>query len=466
MNKYNCECDISMNRFKKGLARIFATRKISPSRIIVLGFALIIVFGALVLSLPISSVTGECTNFLHCLFTATSATCVTGLSVYDTYSHWNYFGQAVILAMIQTGGLGFMTIIAIFMYTASFAIGIKSKLMIMQNFGLESMHGIKGFVRRAVSFTFICEAIGAVVLSLVYLPELGIKGIWYSVFHSVSAFCNAGFDLNGYIEPGISMRCFYDNPLILITLAMLITIGGVGFFVWDIWITKKTRRVSVYVKMVIVSTLFLLISGTILICLTEWNNPETIGEFTAWQKFLNAFFQSATLRTAGFESIPQVALTQTGKIVSILYMFIGGSAGSTAGGVKTVTVFVIILALISSLKGNRDVIVFKRRISHSRIISAFSIILLAVLIDVFGAVLISAFENLDFTDCLYETVSAYATVGLTVGVTSQLSEVSLIFYMLYMFMGRVGVTTIGIGILTSTSGKSELRYPEANILIG
>lgn len=455
-----------MNKINKFLTKIFMAKRISPMRIIVLGFSAVIFMGAVLLTLPVSSADGERTNFLHCIFTAASATCVTGLVIYDTFTHWSFFGQAIILIMIQTGGLGFMTIIAVFMFTARFRIGIKSKLMIMRNFGLESMQGITGFVKRVTGFTFFIEIAGAIILSFVYIPSLGARGIWQSIFHSVSAFCNAGFDLNGYIEPGISVRCFYDNSLVLITLAGLIIIGGIGFFVWDALFIRSAKKVSLYAKIVIIMTAFLVVSGTVLFCAIEWNNPYTLGGLTVSQKVVNAFFQAVTLRTAGFESIMQARLTETGKIISVLYMFIGGSAGSTAGGVKTATVFVIILALISALKGERDTILFRHRISHTRVISAFAVVLLAVLIDVFGSIFISAAQKLSFIDCLYETVSAYATVGLTVGVTADLSDVSLILYIIYMFMGRVGVTTIGIGILTGSHKKSELKYPEADIIIG
>ena len=449
------------------IKKIFSSNKINPPVAILLSFVGVIVTGALILALPVSSKSREFTDFLSCLFTATSATCVTGLVMFDTFTHWSFLGQLVILLMIQIGGLGFVTIFMLFFMMSHAGFGMKSKLVIMQNFGLESMEGIVSFFRHVLVITFGLEAIGAMFLGFVYVPMLGIKGIWKSIFHSVSAFCNAGFDLNGFMGEGVSMALFNNNPMVLIVLALLIIISGVGFFVWeDIYLKKSVRRTTLYTKIVLISTLFLIVSGTIVFYLIEGDNADTIGGLSPGEKLLNSFFQSATLRTAGFESFPQKNMTEAGKIVSIIYMFIGGSAGSTAGGVKTATVFTAFAAMISSLRGNRDTVVLKRRIGHRRVISAYAVIFLAVFLDLFAALFVSISQDLPFIDSLYETVSAYATVGLTVGVTGVLSDVSKIIYILLMFMGRVGVTTIGIVILSKSVNRANLKYPKEDIIIG
>ena len=451
----------------KFINRIFKSNKINPPMVIIISFAAVILVGACLLSLPAASKDGEFTSFLSSLFTATSATCVTGLIMFDTFTHWSVFGQIVILLLIQTGGLGFVSIMMLFLMIRNASFGMKSKLMIMQNFGLESMEGIVSFFRHVLVITFGVEAVGAVLLGFVYVPMLGIKGIWPSIFHSVSAFCNAGFDINGFISEGVSMSPFYNNYLVLIVLSCIISISGVGFFVWeDLYLKRNFKKTTLYTKIVVIMTLFLLISGTVVFFFTEYNNPATIGTFTVGEKLINSFFQSATLRTAGFESFPQKNLTDAGKLFSVIYMFIGGSAGSTAGGVKTATVFIALAAMISALRGNRDTVVMKRRIGHRRIISAFAVILLALILDIFGALFVSMYHGLSLIDCLYETVSAYATVGVTVGVTGELNFITKLLYILYMFMGRVGVTTIGIMIISKNMGDVNMKYPKEDIIIG
>ena len=456
-----------MKLIHKFVGRVFKSNKINPPLAIIISFAVVIVVGACLLMLPISSKSGECTDFVSCLFTATSATCVTGLLMFDTFTHWTVFGQAVILLMIQTGGLGFVSIMMLFLMIRHSSFGMKSKLMIMQNFGLESMDGIVAFFRHVLVITFGVEAVGAVLLGLVYVPMLGIKGIWPSIFHSVSAFCNAGFDINGFISEGVSMAPFYNNYLVLIVLSFIISIGGVGFFVWeDLYLKKSFKKTTLYTKIVIIMTLFLWISGTVVFFFTEYNNPGTLGTFSIGEKLLNSFFQSSTLRTAGFESFPQKNLTEAGKMFSVIYMFTGGSAGSTAGGVKTATVFIALASMFSALRGKSDTVVMKKRIEQRRIISAFAVILLAVVLDLAGALFISICHGLPVVDCLYETVSAYATVGVTVGVTGRLNIITKLLYIVYMFMGRVGVTTIGIMIISKNMINTDLKYPREDIIIG
>jgi trk system potassium uptake protein TrkH len=290
---------------------------------------------------------------------------------------------------------------------------------------------------------------------------------WWGVFHSISAFCNAGFDVLGSVAPGASMITFNDDPVVCITLMALVVIGGLGFFVWEEIVRLHSwKKFSVYTKLVLLVSFGLILAGAVLMCLLEWNNPLTMGEMSVPQKILNGFFQSVTLRTAGFVSMDQGALTDAGKGVSLMLMLVGGSSGSTAGGAKTVTLVVLLLFMWSRARGRQTVTVFKRSIPTEKVLDALTIVSILVALSMFGAVFISATSGVSFVDSLYEAVSALATVGLTAGVTGKLSVAAKILIIIYMYFGRVGVLTISLGFLIGDKAQERFRYAYTNLLIG
>lgn len=451
---------------KKG--RFGAFKKLSPTRMIAICFALIILVGTLLLMLPVSSRSGESCGFRPALFTATSATCVTGLVLYDTYTQWSGFGQAVILMLIEVGGLGFMSAAAVVVFLLRRKVGLRQRMVIAQALSLDDMDGAVRLQKWVLAGSLSVQAAGALVLFLRFLPQYGWKqaAIW-GVFHSVSAFCNAGFDILGKLAPGQSLAPMQNDPVVLITLMTLITVGGLGFFVWEEVVTKRSfKKFSVYTKLVLICTGVLLVLGAGVIALLEWNNPLTLGAMAPGSKVLNALFQSVTLRTAGFASFDQAGLTEGGKAVSVLLMLVGGSSGSTAGGLKTVTVVVLVLFLWTRARGASNVCVFKRTIPRSKILDALTISAIVVLLALFGGVLICSTCPVSFTDALYEAVSALATVGVTAGVTPQLNVPMQFLMVLFMYFGRVGVLTVSLGFLMGDQTKDRYRYAHTNLLIG
>ena len=455
-------------------ARLFALwlkkrpKNLSAMKIIAIVFACIILLGAGLLTLPAASRSGVSCGFRPALFTATSATCVTGLVLYDTYTQWSGFGQLVIISLIQIGGLGFMSAATLFVFFLRKRIGLKQRLVMAQALSVSDMDGIVRLQKTVLQGSFAIEGIGATILFVRFLPEYGfLKALKWGLFHSVSAFCNAGFDIFGCITPGASLMEFQSDPVVLLTLGALVIVGGLGFLVWqDLAENRSFRKCSVYTRLVLVTTLGLLVAGWAVICLLEWNNPGTLGPMTAGDKLLNGLFQSITLRTAGFVAIDQALLTDSGKAASMILMLVGGSSGSTAGGLKTVTFVVLILFLAARARGRSSVCVFKRTIPQSQILDAMTIAFLMIGLAYLGAVFISATSPVGFTDALYESVSALATVGLTAGATGSLSIPAQFLIIMYMYFGRVGVLTISLGFLTGDRAEERFRYAQTNLLIG
>lgn len=439
-----------------------------PAQIIVLVFLAVILAGAALLTLPASSRSGRPTDFLSALFTATSATCVTGLIVVDTGTHWSGFGQAVILIMIQIGGLGFMTIASIFFFALRQKIGLKQRLVISQAFSLDDMSGIVRFVKHVLLGTLAVEGAGAAILCVRFWPEFGfLRALWYGVFHAVSAFCNAGFDVLGDLEAGGSLCRYVCDPAVNITIMLLIVIGGLGFAVWgDVRKNRRFSRMSVYTRLVLLITLGLIFGGAAILALLEWNNPATLGGLTPGGKLLAALFQSVTLRTAGFTTIDQNALSDVSKAVSDLLMFIGGSSGSTAGGVKTVTIGVVILYAVGTARGRSQVTAFKRTVSPRAVSQAVAIVLLVFALALLGAGMLCVCDGVALENALYETISALCTVGLTTGITSSLGAASRILLMIYMFFGRVGIMTISVGFMAANPAAERTQYAQTKIMIG
>lgn len=443
-------------------------KHLSATRIVAIVFVMIILVGALLLTLPAASRSGVSCGFRPALFTATSATCVTGLVLYDTWTQWSGFGQTVIICLIQIGGLGFMSIATIVVFLLRRKVGLKQRLVMAQALSLNDMDGVVRLQKWVIVGSLSIEAVGALILTLRFLPEYGFAtALKWGVFHSISAFCNAGFDILGCITPGASLIGLNSDPVVLLTISGLIVIGGLGFLVWEEVVrVRRIKKMSVYTRLVLVMTLALLVAGTVCFAVLEWNNPATIGNMSVGDKWLNSFFQSVTTRTAGFAAVDQAALTDAGKGATIALMLVGGSSGSTAGGVKTVTMLVLLLFIWSRARGKSSVCVYRRTIPSSQVMDAMTIVTLLIGLAVFGGIFISATSPVGFTDGLYESVSALATVGLTAGVTPSLSIPAQILMIIYMYFGRVGILTISLGFLMGSEAEERFRYAQTNLLIG
>lgn len=431
-------------------------------------FLVVILVGAALLSLPGASRSGESCGFFTALFTATSATCVTGLSLVDTYTQWSFPGQVILLCLIQVGGLGYMTIVSVMIFALRRRIGLRERLVIQQAMALGELTGVVGLLRLMILGTFVVEGLGALVLTLRFSMLYPVKkALWLGIFHAVSAFCNAGFDLLGFLEPGSSLMAFSTDPVVLITVMVLITIGGLGFFVWnDLLMHRKFRKLSVHTRLVLVISGVLLVAGAVLIALVEWNNPRTLGSLSTGDKWLMAFFQSCTTRTAGFFAVDQGGLTGSGKLISILLMLVGGSSGSTAGGIKTVTVGVLVLDAWSVFRNKKDVVVFHRRISQEQRRTALGLAVMVSALALASGVVVSSCNGVSLGDALYETASAICTVGISAGITAGLNLGSKILLMLLMFFGRVGIMTISLAFMTKIPPDNVIRRPEVRVLIG
>ncbi|MDD6023124.1 MAG: potassium transporter TrkG [Oscillospiraceae bacterium] len=440
----------------------------NATRILVCFFGIVILLGTILLSLPVSSREGQSCGLLTALFTATSATCVTGLSVVDTWTQWSAFGQIVLLGLIQTGGLGYMTLVSIVYFALRRRIGLRERLVIQQAMALNELSGVVHLVKVVLVGTIVVEGIGAALLTARFSMLFPFKkALWMGIFHAISAYCNAGFDVLGFLEPGSSLTAFSTDVFVNLVIAGLVILGGLGFFVWnDLLMHQKTSRYSVYTKLVLTITAVLLIGGAALIALVEWNNPMTLGNLNTGDKLLASFFQSMTTRTAGFAAIGQGEMTGSGKLISICLMFVGGSGGSTAGGIKTVSVGLLFMMAVSVLRGRRDVTAFGRRIRQEQINSAAGIAILVLFLGVAGGVFLSASNGLPLGDCLYETASAICTVGLSTGITAEVNLASKILLIVYMFFGRVGIMTISFAFMMKRIPENGIRRPETWVLIG
>ena len=442
--------------------------KLAPTQIIAIMFFLIIALGTLLLSLPIASRSGESCGFRPALFTATSATCVTGLVLYDTWTQWSGFGQAVILCLIEVGGLGFMTAASLVILLLRKKVGVRQRMVMAQALSMSDMDSVVRLQKWVLFGSLLIQFTGAMILFLRFLPNYGwATAAKWGIFHAISAFCNAGFDIVGCLQPGANMMVFQHDPVVLLTLSGLVILGGLGFFVWEEVIRVHSwKKFSVYTKLVLLMSGVLLIGGTVGFCLLEWNNPDTLGAMSVPDKLLNGFFQSVTVRTAGFMSVDQGLLTSAGKGLSMGLMLIGGSSGSTAGGVKTVTILVLVLFVMARARGRNSVCVFKRTVPSAQVLDAMTIVAILVGLAFFGAIFISATSPVGFTDGLYEAVSALATVGLSSVGTGNLSVPAQILIIIYMYFGRVGVLTLSLGFLMGNKAEDRFRYAQTNLLIG
>lgn len=442
--------------------------RLNAPQMIAIVFAVIILVGAGLLSLPVASRSGVSCGFFPALFTATSATCVTGLVLFDTYTQWSSFGQVVIISLIEIGGLGFMSAASIFVFLLRRKVGLRQRMVMAQALNLSDMDGVVKIQKLVITGSLSVQGVGALILFLRFLPEYGVqRALAWGVFHSISAFCNAGFDIFGAIAPGQSIITFNNDPIICLTLITLVTIGGLGFLVWEEMARVRSfKKFSVYTKLVLLMTAGVLLVGTGVILLLEWNNPDTFGPMPVWQKLMNAFFQTGTLRTAGFAAVDQAMLRDATKAFSVLVMFIGGSSGSTAGGLKTVTVVVLLLFVWAKARGKQSVHVFKRNIPGEKAVDAMTITFITVMLSVLGAIFISGTTPISFADAWFETVSAICTVGLTAGVTPMLSVASQALIIAFMYFGRVGILTLSLGFLMGNRAEDRFQYADTNLLIG
>lgn len=446
-------------------------KRLSPTHVIIFGFLAIIFVGALFLVMPFSSKTGEFTSPLTALFTATSATCVTGLITVDTGVYWSAVGKGAILFLIQIGGLGFMSLAMVFSSLLKRRVSPREQLLFTQSMNLDPYSNLAAFAYRVTAFAFMAEGAGALLLSFRFIPQFGfVKGLCFSVFHSVSAFCNAGFDILGN-EFGefASIAAYADDIYVNIVLSCLVIAGGLGFLVWDDirLFFKEKRRLSVYSKSVLVFSAVLLFGGAAVIAVMEWSNPLTLGEGSWVSKITRAFFQSVTLRTAGFAAIDQGALSDSTKLLSMMLMFVGGNSGSTAGGVKVSTFAIVFASTVSIIRGDKDVIFARRRIENDTVRRAFALVVICLFVAIFSGFVIFAIEDVSLEDAYFEVFSAFGTVGITAGITPSLSVVSKLLLISLMFFGRIGIVSVMYAIMVrSNKDKAAINYSKINMPVG
>lgn len=436
--------------------------EMNPPRILALGFMTTILLGALLLNLPRASVSGESIGFIDALFTSASAVCVTGLVVVNTAEHWTVFGQAVILMLIQIGGLGIMTMATIFALVSGKKISLRERLVIKEQLNQESLSGLVKLVKYVIAMTLFIEFMGAAVLSYVFVPEFGLKqGLWNSLFHSVSAFCNAGFDITGN-----SFMDYNDSTVAIVAICLLVVAGGLGFSVIiDLLRHRSWERFSLHTRLVIIISFLLVVVGTLLILILEWNNPGTLKDMTLGDKIRAALFAAVVPRTAGFNSIDVAAMLQATAFFTIILMFIGGSPGSTAGGIKTATFGVVIMATIAIIKGERDIEIYKKRIPQETVFKSLAIVTVGMGLIIGVSFILTLTESWGFLDTMFEATSAFATVGLSRGLTPNLSNAGKLIIIGTMYAGRVGPLTMAFAFGYNRKHK-RYRYSEGHISVG
>ena len=451
---------------------------VSPVRLIVVSFFLIIVIGTILLTLPVASRSGSTTNLVDALFVSTSATCVTGLTPVDTWSHWSLFGQAVILLLIQLGGLGLVSFATGFTLILRRKLGIRD-MQIVREYTSGDVMNTPRLIRTIIIWTFSCEAVGSLLLACRFVPEFGARGIWISIFTSVSAYCNAGFDILGFIKPNTSLEYFAADPLVCITVALLIIIGGIGFIVisdlhgYGIKRFSKEERhphLTLHTHIVLRMTAFLLVVGTVLYLIFEYDN--TLEGRNFFEKLNISFFQSASARTAGFASVNIGSQFDVTKMMTIFLMFIGASPSSTGGGIKTTTFVVLISTMLSVLRGKTETTILKRRVDKTTVYRALSIVILSMCVVFCTVTVITIAEpdqDVPALAAVYEAVSAFATVGLSIGVTPILSDVSLIALTITMFIGRVGPISLVLALSmhhVNANPRNTTILPEGKVIVG
>lgn len=447
-------------------------KKITVWQLLALGYLAVVITGTGLLSLPFATRAGASTSFINALLTSTSATCVTGLVAYDTATHWSLFGQIVILCLIQLGGLGFMTLVSLFFNIIGRNMGVYERKALMASAGEDNRSELRRLLKRILVGTLIFEGLGATLLSLRFISQFGAgRGIYYSVWHSISAFCNAGFDLMGSVSGKFSsLTAYATDPLVSLTVAFLIIMGGIGFCVWDDILVSRFRwkKYRLHTKAVLIMSAILLTSSTLLYLFFERNNP-LFGDYTFGERLLISFFNASTPRTAGFNAVDFGALSDSSYLLTLTLMFIGGSSGSTAGGVKVTTLFVIVMGISSVLRGKQDVEVGKRRVHNALLRQALAVFVSCLFLVIVATLCLCEIEagnpNATFKAVLFETVSALATVGLSLSLTPTLSVASKVIIILLMYAGRVGILTVALAFAEQRS-PAKIRKPVDTLLIG
>lgn len=446
-------------------------KNILAVRLIAIGFLGIILIGALILMLPISSATGQITNFFDALFTATTSVCVTGLVTVTTATHWSLFGKIVILCLIQIGGLGVVTVMMVFFIVIGRRITMKERILIQEAYNLDTIQGMVKFIHKILRITVIVEGCGAIGYLFVFIPRYGlIKGIFYSIFHSISAFCNAGIDIIGEN----SLESYVTHPFMNFVTICLIVFGGLGFTViWDIYeVVKKYRKfrfekLQFHSKIVLTTTVVLISVGAVLYFILEYHNEKTIGNFNMGDKIIASLFQSVTTRTAGFAAMNQANLTRGSAWITIVLMFIGGSPASTAGGMKTTSAAVLVLTIRSMIKGRESTEAFGRCISENSVRTALSVFALGFTILFCGTTILCITEDADLSLILFETASAMGTSGLSAGLSANLSTIGKVVVIMIMYAGRIGPITIVMAVLHRRKDThSIIELPEGKVIIG
>ena len=438
----------------------------NPAQVITLSFLAVILTGTVLLMMPFSSKSRTFTPFLSALFTATSATCVTGLSVYDTYTHFSIAGQGIIMALIQIGGLGLVTMTSFFYTLLRRKVGLRTAQLAQESISADTRSNTLKLLRMVVGVTFITELLGATAMLPIFFPTYGI---FMSIFLAISSYCNAGFDLFGLLSPGASLIPVRDNILLLLIISALIICGGLGFIVWqDLLGLRRKKKLQFHTRVVLIATAVLLFSGTLLFLLLEWNNPDTIGKMSFGEKLANAFFQSVTCRTAGFTTFDQEALRDLSKVFSIIFMFIGAAPGSTGGGIKVTTALLLFMTVVSVIRGDEETTLMNRRIEKQAVYRSMAVTFLGlcIVLLVAGVIFVSGDAN-GIIDAVYEAVSGFATVGLTCGVTDRSGVLTKLALILTMYLGRVGPVAFALSLsMRPRTPSSRMRQlPEGKLWV-
>lgn len=443
-----------------------------PARIITISFAMVILVGTFLLMLPISSNDGQATGLLDALFTATSATCVTGLVVFDTYSKWTFFGKMVIITLIQIGGLGLVTFTTFFNLMLGKKLGLRSMQLAQESINSTGFANVTKLTRMVVMVSLGIEMLGALALSTVFVPQYGGEGFFISFFLAISAFCNAGFDVLGFQGAFCSLINYTDNFTVLGTIMLLIIVGGLGFVVWaDLYDFIKTKTLTLHTRVVLAMTATLILAGTLMFLVFEGDNPATIGGLPIEHRLSNAMFQSVTLRTAGFNSVDFAAMGGATKVLSCILMFIGAAPGSTGGGIKVTTMSVIIMTVFCVVAGSDETIIFKRRVPRQVVYKALAIIMIGLLaVSLTSFMIISTMRHsgtpVTGIDAFFESISAFGTVGLSVGVTGIANSPSKLMLIIAMYLGRVGPVSFALSLAMRSPSNRTKIIPEGKILVG
>lgn len=448
-----------------------AAKRFSPARTLVIGFLVIIAAGTLLLCLPISSKSGEFTPIFDCLFTATSASCVTGMTIYDTYIHWSLFGQIIIALLVQVGGLGFVTIITFFNIAVGKKLGYRTLKNAAEDLTESSFEGGRRIFVSIIKYSFIFELCGAAILATVFVPKYGGYGVWMSVFMSLMAFCNGGFDLMGMEGEFSSLISCQNDPVVLITISLLIILGGLGFIVWENFLNIRTRKkLSLHTRTVLVMSGILIVAGTFFYMISESRNPATMKDMPFGEKLLNAFFTSVSTRSGGYDNLGMGEMSEFSQLGTILLMFIGAAPGSTGGGIKVTTLMVLIMTVVSYIRNKNDVELFRHKIDkltiyRTLVISVLSMFAVAVC---FVALYFSMPGDTEAgaVQCLFDAVSAFSTAGLTAGAAALTGTVGKVLLIFTMFIGRVGPVSLIMSLVMNSRERKNIVVPDGQILIG